>query len=111
MSIVSTGAADVADEPPEDRASHDAAISGLQVVRAGQNNSTKFGNSILGGEEVLSILQHSKKKTLPAEFFRLAIVEAETAVLHFSSVHDEGEGIIQEVEDDDARDRQECWVS
>ena len=62
MSIVSTGAADVADEPPEDRASHDAAIAGLQVVRAGQNNSTKFGNSILGGEEVLSILQHSKKK-------------------------------------------------
>ena len=38
-------------------------------------------------------------------------MEAETAVLHFSSVHDEGEGIIQEVEDDDARDRQECWVS
>ena len=52
VSIVSTGAADVADEPPEDRASHDAAIAGLQVVRAGQNNSTKFGNSILGGEEV-----------------------------------------------------------
>ena len=42
VSIVSTGAADVADELPEDRASHDAAISGLQVVRAGQNNSTEF---------------------------------------------------------------------
>ena len=40
VSIVSTGAADVADEPPEDRAGHDAAVSGLQVVRAGQNNST-----------------------------------------------------------------------
>ena len=40
VSIVSTGAADVADELPENRASHDAAIAGLQVVRAGQNNST-----------------------------------------------------------------------
>ena len=39
VSIVSTGAADVADEPPKDRASHDAAIAGLQVVRAGENSS------------------------------------------------------------------------
>ena len=92
VSIVSTGAADVADELPEDRASHDAAISGLQVVRAGQNSSEIAFWEV---KKCLSKLQHSpvSTKTLPAEFFRLAIVEAETAVLHFSSVHDEGKEI------------------
>jgi len=71
MSIVPTGAAEVANIFAQHRASHNAPVRSLQVVGA-------------------------------AEFFRLPIVEAKAAVLHFLPIHVGGKEAGYDVEQDGA---------